>query len=86
MAVEEVLPPAHSADAAGGAVELLLGGVVLKEAALQAGVGAKLHAAANAGLPYGLAQVAECTDHLPHLRPVQFMPLARVLHAHISMG
>ena len=68
--MEKVLPPSHSTDATGRTVKLLLGNVVLKEAAFQAGVGAKLHAAANAGLPNGLAQVAERADHLPHLRPV----------------
>lgn len=58
VAMEEILHPAYSADAAGRAVELLLGGVVLKEAALEAGIRPKLHAAADAGLPHGLLEIA----------------------------
>ena len=70
---------AHAADAAGRAVELLLGGVVVEEAALQAGVGAKDHAAAEAGRAHWLPQLAQRADHLPDPRPVQLVPLARVL-------
>ena len=79
VAVEEVAHATHAADAAGRAVELLLGGVVLEEAALEAGVGPKLHTAADAGLSDGLPQIAQRADHLPHPRPVQLVPLARVL-------
>ena len=41
IAVEKVLPSPHTADAAGLAVKLLLRQVIIKEAALHAGVGTK---------------------------------------------
>lgn len=78
--MEEVVDAAHAADAAGRAVELLLGGVVLEEAALEAGVCPEGHPAANAGQPYWLPQLAQRAHHLPHPRSVQLMALVGVLH------
>ncbi len=78
-AVEEVVHAAHAADAACRTVELLLGGVVLKEAALEACVCPKGHPAANAGRADRLAQRAQCADDLTDPCPVQLMPLAGVL-------
>lgn len=79
VAVEEVVNATHSADPAGRAVKLLLGGVVLKEAALEAAVGPERHPAANAGQPHRLPQLAQRAHHLPYPRPVQLVALVGVL-------
>ena len=76
VAVKEVLHSAHSADATGGAVELLLGGVILEKAAFQACVGAKLNPAPDAVPAHRLLNITESADHLPDSRPVKLMPLA----------
>lgn len=47
MAVEVVLCASHSTEAAEVTVELLLAGVIVKEVALEAGVGPKLDTAAR---------------------------------------
>ena len=73
-AVEEVLLAAHPADAAPVAVELALAGVVVEEAAAQAGVRAKGRAAGPAGGGGRLPGVAQCAHQLPHRRPLQLMP------------
>jgi hypothetical protein len=61
-AVEEVGPAAHSAYAAVVTVELLLGGVVVKELALHAAVAPEGHAANPAFCGYWLPGVAHDTD------------------------
>ncbi len=76
VAVKEVLHSAHSADATGGAVELLLGGVILEKAAFQACVSAKLNPAPDTVPAHRLLNITESTDHLPDSRPVKLMPLA----------
>lgn len=68
--MEEVIQPAHAADAAGRTMELLLGDVILKEAALEAGVCSEGHPTANAGRADWLAQRAQRANNLAYPRPV----------------
>jgi hypothetical protein len=77
--VEEVVRSTNAADAAGLAVELLLFHVVVKEAALQAGVCAKVNPAAAAGGSDRLPEPAECAHQLTHGCAVKLMALAWVL-------
>ena len=70
VAVEEVIHPAYAADAAGRTMELLLGDIILEEAALEAGVCPEGHPTANAGRADRLAQRAQRADDLAHPRPV----------------
>lgn len=79
VAVEEILAAAHTADAAVGAVEGLLGDVVVVEGAEGARVGAKGHAAAAAVVPYRLAQGAQSAHDLGDQRAVQLVPQLHVL-------
>jgi hypothetical protein len=75
VAVEVVVAPADAADAALVAVVGLLVEVVVKEAALEAGVGTKLDAACCAGSAHGLACVAQRTQHLRYRPAVQLVLL-----------
>jgi hypothetical protein len=81
VAVEVVVAPADAADAALVAVVGLLVEVVVKEAALEAGVGTKLDAACCAGSAHGLACVAQRTQHLRYRPAVQLVLLLPILRS-----